>query len=47
MHADAKTAWGENFADPGAFLDGDKLVWRESQSPSIRKFSLPGQAVLT
>ena len=32
MHADAKTAWGENFADftQESFLDGDKLVWRES-----------------
>ena len=32
MHADAKTAWGDSFADftQESFLDGDKLVWRES-----------------
>ena len=32
MHADAKTAWGKNFADftQESFLDNDKVVWRES-----------------
>jgi len=32
MHADAKTAWGANFADftQESFLENDKLVWRES-----------------
>ena len=32
MHADARTAWGNSFADftQESFLDGDKLVWRES-----------------
>ena len=32
MHGDAKTAWGESFADftKESFLDGDKVVWRES-----------------
>ena len=32
MHGDAKTSWGENFADftQESFLDGDKVVWRES-----------------
>lgn len=32
MHADAKTAWGKNFADftQESFLDNDKIVWRES-----------------
>jgi len=32
MHADAKTAWGDNFADftQESFLDNDKLVWRQS-----------------
>ena len=32
MHADAKTAWGDNFAafTQESFLDNDKVVWRES-----------------
>ena len=32
MHGDAKTSWGESFADftQESFLDGDKVVWRES-----------------
>jgi phosphogluconate dehydratase len=32
MHGDAKTAWGDTFADftQESFLDGDKVVWRES-----------------
>ena len=32
MYADAKTAWGKNFADftQESFLDNDKVVWRES-----------------
>jgi len=32
MHADAKTSWGTDFGDftQQAFLDNDKVVWRES-----------------
>jgi len=32
MHGDAKTSWGDSFADftQESFLDGDKVVWRES-----------------
>lgn len=32
MHGDAKTAWGDTFADftQESFLEGDKVVWRES-----------------
>ncbi len=32
MHGDAKTAWGDNFADftQESFLDNGKLVWRQS-----------------
>lgn len=32
MHGDAKTAWGDNFADftQESFLDSGKLVWRQS-----------------
>jgi phosphogluconate dehydratase len=32
MHGDAKTAWGDSFADftQESFLEGDKVVWRES-----------------
>ena len=37
MHADAKTAWGANFAafTQESFLDGDKVVWRESPTQPL------------
>ncbi|GAB5412998.1 MAG: phosphogluconate dehydratase [Congregibacter sp.] len=37
MHADARTVWGEQFADYTSepFLDGDKLEWREAVALSL------------
>ena len=39
MHADAKTAWGDNFAafTQESFLDNDKVVWRESPMQPLDK----------